>query len=267
MKLLKRKILFALACGKDFFFKKDFSYHSYGYLYPRLSPFKRSSVRDACLQLVETGEIDRIMRNNQVIFRLTAQGRAQLLEFFPQITRFKKSWDIVWRIAIISSYMRKKSLNKTDKMGFIKLRKELSRLGFRPISRGVYLSPLITANELKDYILQNKLSRQVLLLESKKLLVGDNAMLGYQLWGLEKLHEEYTKFITRAASLLRQTKSKKALQDQEKIEFFQIMDQFFCLLLRDPALPSKLTGSDWPLLEAKDLFFKLSKHFILLENA
>ena len=260
MKLLKQKILYTLALHKDFFHQQRFEIKPYQYLYTYLDAYKHSSIRDACLQLVDTGELDKVRKRGKSYFRLTSLGRSQLASFMPQMKVFNKNWDILWRVAILTSSRGKKA-GKKPRMRIIKLRKKMHYLGFRKLSRGVYLCPFAVGDELRQYILANKLAKSIFLFETNKLLVGDSSIFGHHLWGLDKLYEQYAKFITQANGLLASCKRKKPLTNQAKNTYYALVDAFFYLLKSDPGLPRKLLGFRWPLTAAKSAFFKLSKRF------
>ena len=178
------------------------------------------------------------------------------------MARFNKSWDIVWRIAILLPGNNKASLEKTHQAKLLALRKMMLLLGFKPLSRGVYLCPMPVADKLKSYLIKQKLNKSIAIFEANKLIMGDNAVFGHHLWGLKNLAEQYAKFITDCNRLLSAIKTKKDLQDKDKGSYCRLLDTFFLLLQSDPALPKKLIGFKWPFSEAKDVFFKLQKECI-----
>lgn len=266
MKILKQKILFILACTKDFFYHQRFGYFPYCYLYDRLPVFQRSSVRDACLQLVETGELDRIVKNRQTFFRLTAQGRSQLMGFFPQLRATSKKWDVVWRIVTITPSLPKKNGAKAQRLQMIGLRSKIKELGMQKLVRGTYISPLAIGDQLKEYIVSHKLGRQVVVWETSKLLVGDSAVFGRNLWGLEKLERQYQLFIRQSRDFNEKIKQQKEISDFTYSQYYRLLTDFFELLKEDPGLPGKAIGFKWPLNTARESFLVLSRELIRLEK-
>ena len=84
MRILKTKLLFALATEVDFINKAEgYEYHGYRFLYFRLSEFERGSIRDAVVRLSREGALDKIVRGNKARFRLTANGREKMLKKIP----------------------------------------------------------------------------------------------------------------------------------------------------------------------------------------
>ncbi len=256
MKLLKRKILFTLASEVDFFSPRvDFDYYPYLFLYWRLKSFKKSSIRDACLQLVKSGEVDKITRNQKVYFRLTSQGRSRLLSFFPISTGQKKVWDRVWRFVIFP----KPPISPLPPFDLRRLRQTLRRLGFKKLSRGVYLTPLPISGKLNELLLEKKFPAKITVIESRKLLLSDDKQLAKQTWPLEKMQKEYQNLITKQKSLLKRLKSQKGLNQQTKEQFSLILDNFFSLLEKDPGLPRKLLFDDWAAFQCQETLLKLTQ--------
>jgi len=262
VKKLKRKILFCLASEVDFFKKgEDFAYYPYSFLYTRLSIYQKSSVRDSTLQLVRAREVDRISRNRKAFFRLTSQGRSRLLSFFPISLGQSRVWDRIWRIAVISS----PDVNSTPGLKDPRvnelrtLRRKLRELGFKQFSRGVYLNPLPVSMRLKTLLLEENFSAKIAVIESRRLVLGDNKQLAKMIWPLDELLIDYQNLITKINRLLKRFKKKKRLLKKDKIAFPSILDSFFSLLEKDPGLPKKLLPPDWPFDSVKERFFRLAK--------
>jgi DNA-binding transcriptional regulator PaaX len=266
MKLLKRLILFTLASEVDFFNKTEgFDYKSYRFLYHRLMGYQESSIRDAALQLVGLGEVDKIVRNEAPLFRLTSRGRDRLLSFFILSIGQKRVWDNIWRVVLIGqelSPIKSNKANKSNRTNWTNelrtLKTGLKKLGFRMFSRGVYLSPLPISARLREYLLHNNASAATIVIESRQILVGDDQQLAKEIWQLTKIEEEYQLLISRINQLLSVLKSKKVLNDKEKNSFSAILTNYFSLLENDPGLPKKLLSPDWPLELVKEKFLKLA---------
>lgn len=266
MKLLKRLILFTLASEIDFFNKTEgFDYKTYRFLYERLMAYQESSIRDAVLQLVSLGEVDKIVRNEAPLFRLTSRGRDRLLSFFILSIGQKRVWDNIWRVVLLGLEVgnkkligRKNKLRVKELNQLRKLKAGLSKLGFRKFSRGVYLSPLPISARLREYLLDNNASASTIVIESRQILVGDDQQLAKEIWQLTKIEEKYRFLISRIEQLLRVLKSKKVLNNKEKTNFSAILTTYFSLLENDPGLPKKLLSPDWPLDLVKEKFLKLA---------
>lgn len=250
MRLLKRKILFALASSIDYFNANEgFLYFPYKFLYFCLASYKKSSLRSACSQLLKLGELDKIQRNKNTYWRLTSKGRERLLSFFPQSISQRKVWDNTWRIVILSKIANSRE-NRRLKYIF-------KQLGLKKFSSGVYISPLAITQQLKYYLLKANFSAKIAVIESRKLILADDQQLARQIWPLDKISLSYKELITKINNLLKLLKNKKYNINQAKTLFSPIFDFYFSLLESDPGLPKKLLPSDWPAFLAKEKFIKL----------
>jgi len=241
MRILKKKILLALSLPVDFFKgKESFSYYPYSFLY-FLIKFKKGSVRDAIGQLVKSGEVDKIIRNNMSYFRLTGVGRERLLSLFPISVGQGQVWDQRWRIII---------KNVKCQMSNVKLKE----FGFKKLARGVYITPMPISEELKSYLLEENLLGGVVIVESRGLLTIDNKDLAKKIWNLEELAKRYNDFIKQCKRLLKRVVTKKRLKDREENEVVKLFDSYFFLLFGDPGLPKKVLLDDWPADFAREIF-------------
>ena len=226
MKLLKKKLLFCLS------FKPE-EYSRYRWLYFCLSEYRRSSVRDATAGLCQAGFLDKIIRNNQALFRLTALGKER---FYVPASR----WDKFWRLAIIH-HCRGNSRS---------LERDLEKLGYRRFSRSVYLSPFpLTAAAREKFLATNRQS-SLIFLETKELEWADNLKVAAGLWNLDELNRGYTELTQFCRRQLR--------SGQGTSGFKRALNLCFRLKLIDPGLPRELLGPLWPAKEAAALFNQLA---------
>lgn len=243
MKVFKRKILLGLSLPVDFFQQREgFEYSPYSFLYSLLKDYRQGSIRDAIAQLSRSGEVDKIIRNNVPYFRLTSMGRERLLSFFPISLGQKRVWDHRWRIVVGSSR---------------KIRLKLRELGFKKLARGVYLTPMPISEPLRAFLLAENLLGKVTVIESRRLLAGDDKNLAKEIWQLEKLVKKYHFFIKECKSLLKKVRNKKRLEVQEKNEVVKLFNDYFFLLSTDPGLPKRVLSSDWPADAARETFLQI----------
>jgi len=195
-------------------------------------------------QLVKSGEVDKIVRNNVPFFRLTGMGRERLLSFFPISIGQSRVWDKRWRIAIVSSKFKVKS-------------SKLKEFGFKRLARGVYITPMAVSEELKSYLLEENLLGKVTVIESRRLIGSDDKNLAKKIWKLEEIIEKYSSFIKGCESLLKKIRSQKRLGVREKNEVKELFNDYFLLLSVDPGLPKKVLPSDWPADFGREVFLKI----------
>ena len=250
MRKLKQKLLFSLASEQDFFLKAEgYEYKSYQYLYYRLSEFEPGSVRDAAVRLAKTGAVDKIIRNNQARFRLTATGRDRWLKSLAISRGQKRAWDRIWRVVIVQGAGE----------DWRWLKRQLRGLGYRRVARGVYVTPLAVSDKTKELLIGKTWTNEVQAIESRRLIVGDDWQLARRLWKLDKIGEKYADFVISAERLLKMARRNLILLQQSKGGFKQAFDGYFRLLISDPGLPKKLLPTDWQADKAKELFLRLSQ--------
>lgn len=249
MKILKRKLLLSLSIPVDFFKTGEgFSYKPYKFLYFLLQNFCRGSIRDAIGQFIKSGEADKIVRNNVPFFRLTGAGRERLLSFFPIFTGQSQVWDKKWRIVIGAPRS---------------LRLKLKEDGLKKFTRGVLITPLPVSDKIKNCLLEENLLGKVTVIESRKILSGDDKNLAKEVWELEKLVKEYLDFIKQCKSLLKKINVEKRLIEQDRRMVVDLFSSYFFLLSKDPGLPRKVLPDDWPGDFARKTFLNI---FERLEN-
>ena len=250
MKILKTKLLFSLASEEDFLTKTEgYRYRSYRFLYYRLSEFENGSVRDAAARLTREGAIDKIIRNGQPFFRLTAVGREKLLKKIPIYKGQRKVWDRTWRMIVISGLEGQSRL----------VQRKLTDLGYQRIARGVYITPLAVTEATKQVFLDEKWTNQATIIESRRLVIGDDLRLARRLWKLDDLARKYADFVNFSQGLLKKARQNIILLQQSKGGYKQLFDIYFNLLLDDPGLPKRLLASDWQADKAKEMFLRLAE--------
>jgi phenylacetic acid degradation operon negative regulatory protein len=248
MRVLKKKLLFALASEVDFFLRAEgYEYKPYEFLYFRLSEFEKGSVRDAAVRLSRGGAVDRITRNGQAQFRLTGVGREKLLKSLAISRGQKRVWDRIWRTVVVEGLGEDLRL----------LQRKLRALGYRRVARGVYITPLAVSDKTKELLMEKTWTNKVFVIESRRLIVGDDWQLARRLWDLDKQAGKYADFVRQAESLLKKARRNLVVLQQSNAGFKQVFDRYFWLLFSDPGLPRKLLPDDWQAEKAKELFLRL----------
>jgi len=248
MRTLKLKLLFALASEQDFLrVGEGYKYKPYEYLYLRLAEFEQGSVRDAAVRLASEGAVDKITRDNKVYFRLTGAGRERLLKQIPVYRGQRKAWDRTWRLVIVEGV--------GDKLR--RLQRQLKSLGYKRVSRGVYVTPLAVSEQTKQLFLKKEWLNKAQVIESRKLIVGDDLQLARQLWQLDQTAAGYAEFVRVAERLLKLARRNIVLLRQSKGGFKEVFDRYYWLLKTDPGLPKKLLLPDWQAGKAQELFLRL----------
>jgi len=241
MKLLKIKLLFCLDTGGET------EYQAYDFLYLRLSEYEEGSVRDAAVRLEKAGLVDKIVRNNQSYFRLTSLGREALSSSLQPNRGQKVIWDKIWRLVIIHQTQGQSRA----------LEAALRGLGYKRVTRGVYVTPFKVTELTKKLLIERKWHNLAQIIESRRLIMSDDQQWARKLWGVDEQGVRYADFVSFAERLLRIGRKNFSLLKQAKGGFKTALDKYFGLIVRDPGLPKKLLPPDWQAEEAKELFARL----------
>ncbi len=241
MKLLKKKLLFCLSLGEES------EYQAYEFLYFRLAEYEPGSVRDAAVRLEKAGMVDKIVRNNQAYFRLTGLGKEQLVKSLNLSRGQMSVWDRIWRLVIVNQVQGQ---SRTLSSG-------LRSLGYKRVTRGVYVTPFKVSEQTKQLFLDHQWQNMAQVIESRRLVLGDDQQWARRLWGLDQTSTVYSEFVNFAERLLKIGRKNFSLLRQSKGGFKTALDKYFNLIVSDPGLPRKLLPPDWQADEAKELFNRL----------
>ena len=276
MKTLKKQILLTFSLPIDFFDQTEgFVYLPYSFLYLLLTDYQRSSIRDAVNQLAESGEVDKIIsdqrqqrpphrragqqQRQQSFFRLTGLGRQRLLGFFPISLGQRRVWDRRWRLVVINS-QRPPSQNQ-----WRQTRKKMKKLGFRRLTKAVYLTPLAVSQILQDFFMEKNLLGRLFFIESRRFLAGDDQKLAKNVWKWEETSQNYQNLIRESQGLLKKLKNEKKLGNEAKKELPRLLKNYYFLLSSDPGLPKKVLPADWPGDLARESFLAIF-HYLINEK-
>ena len=240
-KSFKRNFLLLLAKGLDFW-ESEMSYSAQRYfLYFGRS--RKSSIYTYISKLLSVGDIEKVVKKNQVHLRLTSQGSERLKHDIPLLDLSEKPWDKKWRLVTFD--IPQKNYRQRDA-----LRRKLVSLGFGQWQRSVYISPYNLNQEINQFLKHQKLFKYAVCLEAKRLSEGDDRLIARKAWQLDKLEEKYWKFIDDCVQLEEKIEDKSF----EKKEITGIMERFLYLLQEDPHLPKELLPSNWPFSKVKKSF-------------
>jgi len=260
MKKLKKKILFTLGHSHGILQgKSDFPYFALEELYWRLRPFAQSSTRDALIGLNKQKLVVKMERDGKVYYRLTSIGREYIYEFSGISLRRQKVWDKGWRMVIMDSGALVPNQVRW-------LRGQLINLGMKSLSRGVWVTPLDISQEIKKVLIEEGVGGGVVVVVTRRFMVGDDKAFAERVWKLLKLRNSYQEIISDCGRLLKNVRSAKSLNDRLKKEFLTVFDRWYELLPLEPKLPKTLLPDNWASVEAANEFNKLAESVLELER-
>lgn len=158
----------------------------YGFIPKR---YKRSNFFQTVNRSFKTGDIEKIVKNNEVYLRLTSAGKKKIYRDFP-ILNLTNRWNKHWLIVIFDISEKSKSVRNN-------LRRKLKSLGFGMLQESVWISPLSIGQDMREFINSIGLSERVFVMEVSGFILGDPKQLARNIWNLDELEEGYLRLKTR----------------------------------------------------------------------
>lgn len=224
---------------------------SYGQVYgfvPR--KYKKHHFAHLLWRNLRTGEIEKVVKNEQIYLRLTSKGEKKIKRDFPLLTFQRKKWDKRWRVVF---YDIAEVSRKVRNM----LREKLRELGFRMVQRSVWISPHDIAVDFREFVISKGLQEVVFVLETPHFLAGDPKKLVQRVWKIDKLDKEYRRIdeeiesCRRYLTLIddrqskREARSTKTMRAKYKKRVRRLKNWYLQVLLSDPFLPKELLPDGW----------------------
>lgn len=219
---LQKKILLLLAGALDTAVDWDKALSS-RHINLKFASFKDDYFQRTVKGMLRVGEIEKVIRRGEPVFRITSQGGVKLRHSVPLAKRIGEKWDGKWRMVIFD--IPEKEKRKRDE-----LRRKLKDLGFACWQKSVYISPFDVASDLAEYLSVNDLADFAIALEAKKIFVGNEKEMARKLWRLDDLNSKYQELLEEYES----KKEKRGLQEE-----------YLSILETDPYLPKELLPEIW----------------------
>ena len=229
---LNKKILLLLAGTLDFAANLDEALSS-RYINLKFASCENDYFQRTVKGMLKTGEIEKMIRHGEPVFRITSQGGVKLRHSVPMAKRIGKNWDGKWRLVIFD-------IPEEGKKKREELRRKLIGLGFACWQKSVYISPFDVASDLAEYLSVSDLSDFAIALEAKKIFVGDEKEMVRKLWHLDDLNAKYQELLEKYEG----QKEKRGLSEE-----------YLRLLETDPYLPGELLPEPWFGTKVKKLIF------------
>lgn len=138
---------------EDFMFNPGYYYKGDGWEYP----LKKSSLSQALKRLREKGLIEQIKLKNDILFKLTQEGKDLLEDKFDE-----KSWDGRWRVVIFDIPEEKRIIRNL-------FRRNLKKWGFKHLQKSVWISKRNVFDKLEAYIKDLGIEKWVVVMEVNRL--------------------------------------------------------------------------------------------------
>lgn len=197
----------------------------YGFVPAR---FKKRNFANLVSRNLKTGNIEKIVKGNQVFFRLTSAGSESAYRNYPLLAFRKKKWDGLWRIVAFDIPQKKALLRDT-------LRKKLKELGFGMLQESIWVSPHDFVADLREFLEVRGLSEMVFVLEAKNIAGIPDKKIAVQVFHLDEVNNAYENLLQEYNKLL----------GLGKDAVFVLRSTYLEILLRDPMLPKAFLPDDW----------------------
>lgn len=203
--------------------------------------YSQSSARVAVSQLLENGDIEKIVKNDIVCFSLTLKGYRILSDNLLKPYRgFKNGWDGKWRVVIFD-------IPESERGKRARIRQILRNSGFGRLTNSVYVSPFDNL-EVACQKIREKIGKESKLFSFEAKQINDlveNKIIAKTAFHLDELAKKYNRWI------------KLAKNPNSKID---ILISYYVLLLEvDPALPEELLPVSWSFTKSWAIFIGLLK--------
>lgn len=220
--------------------------------------YKRHNFNHLVWRSLKTGYIEKIEKQGEIYIRLTSEGNKKIVRDFPFLAFQNRKWDKKWRVVIFD-------IEEISKQTRDRFRGKLKELGFGMLQESVWISPYDIAQDFIEFIDAQNLNESAYLLEVSQIAVGDIKALANRVWHLDKINDEYAKFVEKiegikendlikiSGRLNKLNKDEGGKAQKSKDLIIEIKKVYLEIVCSDPFLPKELLPSDWLGYEAKKL--------------
>lgn len=206
------------------------------------------AVRQAVSRMSRQGWLVATRRGNRSYYAMTERGRKRVEAISPRIYGPVVEWDGRWRILTYS-------ISETNREGRDRLRKDLTVLGWAPLSASTWISPREGLEAARGAV------EAIGVTDCVDFFVGEytgprtDRELLEKCWDLPSIAEQYREFITRYEPRLQAERSHNGMREDEAfVERMWLVHDFRKFTYVDPGLPSTLLPAHWPGTVAGALF-------------
>ncbi|MDQ2866288.1 MAG: phenylacetic acid degradation operon negative regulatory protein PaaX [Candidatus Eremiobacteraeota bacterium] len=206
------------------------------------------AVRQAVSRMSRQGWLLANRLGNRAYYSVTERGRRRIEGLSPRIYGPVVEWDGRWRM--LTYGVAEAQRERRDR-----LRKELTVLGWAPLSSSAWLSPSDGLDDARDVAASAGLLANVdLFVASYRGPASDRELLE-KCWNLDAIASAYEDFITAYEPRLARERGEAALSDEAAfVERMWLVHDYRKFAYIDPGLPSTLLPAHWQGTTAAALF-------------
>jgi phenylacetic acid degradation operon negative regulatory protein len=206
------------------------------------------AVRQAVSRMSRQGWLSATRRGNRSYYTMTDRGRRRVEAISPRIYGPVVEWDGRWRMLTYS-------VAESNREGRDRLRKDLTVLGWAPLSASTWISPRDSLDGARAAAEANGVIANVDVFVGEYMGPRTDRELLERCWDLAAIAEQYREFIAQYEPRLQNERAHNGMRDDEAfVERMWLVHDFRKFAYVDPGLPSTLLPAHWPGTVAGALF-------------
>ncbi len=207
-----------------------------------------AAVRQAVSRMSRQGWLVASRRGSKAFYAVTERGRRRIELVSPRVYGPVIEWDGRWRMLTYS-------VSETRRERRDRLRKDLSVLGWAPLSASTWISPNDGLADAREAAETAGVPNEIDLFVGEYRGPGTDRALIERCWDLTAIAGAYEGFIARYRERLDSERATDALDDCAAfVERMWLVHDFRKFAYIDPGLPSELLPAHWPGNVAAALF-------------
>lgn len=210
--------------------------------------------------------IEKVEKNGKIYIRITSEGKNKIQRDFPMLTFQKKQWDRKWRIVMFD-------IEEINRKVRDRLRAKLRELGFGMLQESVFISPHDILQDFIEFSESIGIKDYLYVLETHKLIVGNEQEFANKVWKLDSLNEEYKNIVDLISTHGRTKKSDEQKEQKvrgedadnvdsagiaDNIDIADVKNRWLRTIINDPFLPKEFLPKPWWGNEAEKLVKNLA---------
>lgn len=196
------------------------------------------------------GKMDalKFIKRSESKISLSNEGYKFLNSILSSLHKSVEHFDGKWRVVYFSTPEVKRSSRD-------RFRRELEALGFRPIIKGLWFSPMPLLDEVRKAEKRCSMTSMVVMMETSEVSLINEQSIS-RAWEFEESRKNFDEFIKLSEELLKE-------KSQDRVKIKQLIFYFALVLAREPNLPIELLPKDWPKYRAM-LMYKRLKNLLMI---
>lgn len=230
---------------KDPFRLMSSSYKSmYGWV-PRR--YRKHNFYQLISRSLKTRFIEKIEKDGEIYIRITTEGKKTIQRDFPMLLLQNRKWDGRWRIVMFD-------VEEINKKVRDRLRTKLKELGFGMLQKSVFISPHDIVKDFSEFAESSGINDYLYLLETHRLIIGDERAFANKIWKLEELNKKYKDIIDEIDKIKnthiifnsdRVKKSDSKRKEEMRSVMASVRAKWLKIVISDPFLPKMFLPKPW----------------------